>query len=59
MFCLQLNLMPAQVEQMAAEHDDLEEMIHIFEDKGHSWVPHNLNQRNNYTMSHSKISFVV
>jgi chaperone BCS1 len=30
----QLNLTPAQVEQYTAEHDDLEEMIEVFEEMG-------------------------
>ena len=31
----QLNLTPAQVEQYAAEHDDIEDMISLFEEKSH------------------------
>jgi chaperone BCS1 len=34
-----LNLTPAQVEQLTAEHDDIEEMICALEDKGRSVVP--------------------
>jgi hypothetical protein len=30
----QLNLTPAQVEQYTAEHNDLEEMIEVFEEMG-------------------------
>jgi hypothetical protein len=42
-----LNLTPAQVEQLAAEHDDLEDMIDALEEMGHSCVP-----KKRYGMTH-------
>ena len=50
----ELNLTPAQVEQMAAEHDDLHGMIHAVEMKG---MPKpTMDQR---TSSQSRVAFGV
>jgi chaperone BCS1 len=43
-----LNLTPAQVEQLAAEHDDLEDRIEILEEMGHSCAP-----KQKYVMVHN------
>jgi chaperone BCS1 len=55
----QLNITPAQVEQLAAEHDELEDMIRALEEKGRSRVHREPTEANRRTSSHSKISFGV
>jgi hypothetical protein len=50
----ELNLTPAQVEQIAAEHDYLEDMIHALEMKGKRMQP--VDRR---TSSQVKIAFGV
>ena len=50
-----LNLTPAQVEQLSAEHDDLQDMIDALEEMGHSCAP-----RKKYGMIHdSAIAYGV
>jgi hypothetical protein len=50
-----LNLTPAQVEQLAAEHDDLEDMIDALQEMGHSCAP-----KKKYGMTHdSAIAYGV
>jgi hypothetical protein len=50
----ELNLTPAQVEQIAAEHDDLEDMIRALEVKGRRMQP-----AERRTSSQIKIAFGV
>lgn len=56
-----LNLTPAQVEQLAAEHDELDDMVRALEEKGQSRVPHKLDKPNSAlrNSSYSKIAFGV
>ena len=54
----QLNLTPAQVEQLAAEHDELDDMIAALEEKGRSRM-HLEPSPNKRTSSHSKITYGV
>lgn len=53
----QLNLTPAQVEQMAAEHDDFESMICALEEKGRSRIAREPGQSSGRTSS--KIAYDV
>ena len=53
-----LNLTPAQVEQMAAEYDDLEDMIYSLEEKGRSSrVLHGPMNGGDVSLSRSEIRF--
>ena len=56
-----LQLTPAQIEQLAAEHDELEDMIAALEAKGQSKVPHGLPKPevSRRTTSYSSIAFGV
>jgi hypothetical protein len=53
----QLNLTPAQVEQLAAEHDELDQMIRALEVKGRSRIVHDQTQNGGRTSS--KIAFDI
>lgn len=52
-----LNLTPAQVEQMAAEYDELDDMIQSLEEKGRSRMHHEPWQNGARKLSHSEISY--
>ena len=56
-----LLLTPAQIEQLAAEHDELEDMIRALEEKGQSKVTRQLEkpQGGRRASSYSKIAFGV
>lgn len=56
-----LNLTPAQVEQLAAEHDELDDMVRALEEKGQSRVLHKVDKPNGArrNSSYSKIAFGV
>jgi len=57
----QLNLTPAQVEQLAAEHDEIEDMLRAMEEKEQSRRLHKpaAVENGRRTSSYSKISFGV